>query len=36
MDFTPGNDNNGGSGAECYDVGDISDIRINKSFLKEG
>ena len=34
MDFTPGNNNNGGSGAECYDVGDISDIRINKSFLQ--
>ena len=33
MDFTPGNNNNGDSGAECYDVDDISDVRINKSFL---
>ena len=30
------NNNNGDSGAECYDVDDISDIRINKSFLQEG
>ena len=26
----------GDSGAECYDVGDISDVRINNSFLQEG
>ena len=36
MDFTLDNNNNGDSGAECYDVGDISDVRINKSFLQEG
>ena len=36
MDFTQGNNNNGESGAESYDVGDISDVRINKSFLQEG
>ena len=34
MDFTSDDNNNGDSDAECYDVGDISDIRINKSFLQ--
>ena len=34
MDFTSNDNNNGDSDAECYDVGDISDIRINKSFLQ--
>ena len=30
------NNNNGDTGAEFYDVGDISDVKINKSFLQEG
>ena len=34
MDFTSNDNNNGDSDAECYDVGDISDIRIDKSFLQ--
>ena len=34
MDFTSNDNNNGDSDAECYDVGDISDTRINKSFLQ--
>ena len=36
MDSTLDNNNHRDSGVEWYATGDISDVRINKSFLQEG